>query len=57
MKNLFDAVRVTEIKERVSRLSSESERQWGKMNPSQALAHCAGGLEMAMGDWKPPACC
>lgn len=54
MKNLFDAARVAEIKERVSRLRPDSKRLWGKMNPSQALAHCAGGLEMAMGDWKPP---
>ncbi len=54
MKNLFDAARVDEIKQRTVRLRPDAQRQWGKMNVAQAVAHCAGGLEMAMGDMKPP---
>jgi hypothetical protein len=50
MKNLFEAESVKEVKERLSQLSSDSERQWGKMNAAQALAHCSAGMELAIGD-------
>ncbi|MDB5106369.1 MAG: hypothetical protein JWP91_4058 [Fibrobacteres bacterium] len=54
MKNLFEAASVAEVRERIERLKPDSQRQWGKMNPAQALAHCAGGLEMALGELRPP---
>jgi hypothetical protein len=54
VKNLFEPVSVTELKQRIAQLRPESARQWGKMNPAQALAHCARGLEMALGDKIPP---
>src|SRR6266849_7752711 len=50
MKNLFDAARVEEVKQRTALLRPDSERQWGKMNALQAVAHCSGGLELALGD-------
>ena len=40
---------VEEVKERMAQLRPESERQWGKMNPAQMLAHCSATIEMAMG--------
>ncbi len=54
MKNLYDAANAEELKARVARLRPDNERQWGKMNPAQALAHCAAGLEWAVGDTIPP---
>jgi hypothetical protein len=48
MKNLFEAAEVEEVKERLAQLRPDSERQWGKMNPAQALAHCLAAIEMAM---------
>jgi len=54
MKNLFEAARVEEVKERMARLRPDSERLWGKMNPAQALAHCSRGIELAVGDRIPP---
>jgi hypothetical protein len=54
VKNLFEAAAVEEVKERVARLRPESERQWGKMNPAQMLAHCSATFEMAMGKTSPP---
>ena len=54
MKNLFEPERAKEIKERLSRLRSDSQRQWGKMNPAQALAHCSAAMEMAVGVKFPP---
>ncbi|HVW76085.1 MAG TPA: DUF1569 domain-containing protein [Alloacidobacterium sp.] len=54
MKNLFDRATVDEIKERIVHLGPESPRQWGRMTSAQAAAHCCRGLEMAMGEIRPP---
>ena len=54
MKNLFETTRVEEVKARLARLQPDSQRQWGKMNPAQALAHCTAAFEMAMGKVSPP---
>jgi hypothetical protein len=54
MKNLFEAAEVEELKERLAQLSADSERQWGKMNPAQMLAHCSATIGMAMGKITPP---
>lgn len=49
MKTLFQKVNVDEILKRVDKLSASSQRQWGKMNVDQMLAHCSIGLETAIG--------
>src|SRR5580692_5342120 len=54
MKNLFEATRVQEVKERIALLRPDSERLWGTMNAPQAVAHCSAGLELALGDKTPP---
>lgn len=54
MKNLFDTAIAEETKQRIARLQINSARQWGKMNAAQMLAHCASGMEMAVGDIRPP---
>ena len=54
MKNMFEAARVEEVKERIARLRPDSERQWGTMNPAQVLDHCSRGFEMAAGQIRPP---
>jgi hypothetical protein len=53
MKNLYQAETVNEVKNRLDHLQMNSERQWGKMTPAQAMAHCAASMEMATGEWKP----
>jgi hypothetical protein len=53
MKNLFEPERAKELKQRIAQLRPESERQWGKMTPAQALAHCARAMEVALGDTAP----
>ena len=50
MKNLFDAARVKEIKERVWHLTPQSPRQWGTMPVVEMVAHCSVGMQMALGD-------
>jgi hypothetical protein len=54
VKNLFEAARANEVKERTAQLKPDSERLWGKMYPAQALAHCSLGMEWAVGDRIPP---
>ena len=54
MRNLFEATAVTEVKERLAQLRPESERLWGRMNAAQAVAHCSGGLQLALGEMRPP---
>ena len=54
MKNLFEAVTVNEVQERIAHLRPDSERQWGKMNAGQMLAHCSAWMEMVDGLNNPP---
>jgi len=54
MKNLFEVTTVEEVKERMAVLRADSARQWGKMNAAQAMEHCARGMELALGDRRPP---
>jgi hypothetical protein len=54
MKSLYEPAAAEEIKARLNTMGATSERQWGKMSPAQALAHCANAMESATGDSKPP---
>ncbi len=38
---------------RISRLTQDSTRQWGKMNVTQMLAHCAAAIKMAFAEEAP----
>jgi hypothetical protein len=53
MKNLFEPARAQEVKERLARLQPDSQRQWGQMNPAQALAHCTAAMDIATGKTSP----
>lgn len=53
MKNLFDAAVANEVKTRLGRLRPDSERRWGKMTAAQMLAHCAVGVQWAVGEVVP----
>jgi uncharacterized protein DUF1569 len=54
MRKHFDAARVEEVKQRIAQLRPDSERRWGTMNAPQMVAHCSAGLELALGDRRPP---
>src|SRR5580693_8996117 len=53
-KNLFEPTTVNEIMDRIAHLEPDSERQWGKMNAAQMLAHCSAGMGMAEGKVTAP---
>lgn len=54
MKNLFETDTSAEVKNRMDRLQPDSPRQWGKMTPAQAMAHCAATMAIATGEKNPP---
>ena len=48
MKTIFDTADCDELLERLGRLEQNTERQWGKMSPSQMMEHVARALEMGL---------
>jgi hypothetical protein len=50
MKTLFDPAARDEVLRRLDALRPDTERQWGKMNAAQMLAHCAAATESAAGE-------
>jgi len=53
MKSLYETARVKEVKDRIWHLRPDSERLWGTMCASQAVAHCSVGMEIALGERVP----
>jgi len=54
MKNLFERETVDEVVSRIDNLQPASQRQWGKMDVAQMMAHCSAALDMASGRLNPP---
>lgn len=54
MKNLFDKAVYEEITGRMNRLTSSSQRQWGKMEVAQMLAHCRKAFKVPLSERSPP---
>ena len=54
MQNLFQSEAVDELIARIDKLQPATQRQWGKMDVAQMMAHCSAALEMAAGRINPP---
>jgi hypothetical protein len=54
MKNLFEQETVDEVIARIDKLQPATQRQWGKMDVAQMMAHCSAALAMASGRINPP---
>jgi Protein of unknown function (DUF1569) len=54
MKNLFESETVEEVLGRINQLQPATQRQWGKMDVAQMMAHCSAALDMATGRLNPP---
>jgi len=52
VKNLFDPVVKQEIMDRINKLNPQTQRQWGRMDVAQMLAHCQMPLGVATGKHK-----
>jgi hypothetical protein len=49
MKNLFEREATDEVLSRIDTLQPACQRQWGKMDVAQMMAHCSAALDMASG--------
>jgi len=54
VKSLFDKPASDEILQRIDNLQPGRQRQWGKMDVAQMLAHCCITMEVAAGRSFPP---
>ena len=54
MKHLHQREALVESLSRIDKLQATSQRQWGKMDVAQMMAHCSAALEMASGRLNPP---
>lgn len=48
-KSLFNSADLDEIKLRISKISPQSERKWGKMSSAQMFRHCDKILQIGIG--------
>ena len=49
MQNLFQPEATEEVISRIDKLQPSAQRQWGKMDVAQMLAHCSATLDVASG--------
>ena len=54
MKSLFSATDSAEIINRINSLTPQTQRQWGKMNVAQMLAHCKEAFKVPLSEKKMP---
>jgi hypothetical protein len=54
MKSLYHPETLKEVLTRIDNLKVDSSANWGKMNSSQMMEHCARTLEFATGKTKEP---
>ncbi len=54
MKSVLETTAYQELQQRLNQLTPEAQRQWGKMDVAQMMAHVSNVLEIAVGDKKPP---
>jgi hypothetical protein len=49
MKSLYEPATAEHILARIDRLQPTTQRQWGKMDVAQMMAHCSNAMELACG--------
>ncbi len=49
MDSIFKSEDLTSLKQRIDTLNPESQRQWGKMEVAQMMAHCQAPLNVGTG--------
>jgi hypothetical protein len=54
MRNLFQQEAVDDVIARIDKLQPATQRQWGKMEVGQMMAHCSAAIDMARGQINPP---
>ena len=54
MKSLFDKDTYSDIMQRINNLGPQTQRQWGKMDVAQMMAHCKEAFKVPLSDHKYP---
>jgi hypothetical protein len=54
MKSLFETQGVDDVMTRIDKLQPGTQRQWGKMDVAQMMAHCGTTMDMARGQLNLP---
>ena len=54
MKTLYEKETVDEVLSRIDTLQPAAQRQWGKMDVAQMMAHCSSALDLATGKLNLP---
>jgi hypothetical protein len=54
MQSLFDTDTYNSVVERMNQLTAASEKQWGKMNVAQMLAHCKEAFQVPLSEKPMP---
>ena len=54
MKSLFEKDTYNEVIQRIGKLNTQSQRQWGKMDAAQMMAHCKEAFKVPLSDRKYP---
>jgi hypothetical protein len=50
MKSLFDTSSFNEVIQRINALTPDSQRQWGKMEVAQMMAHCKEAFKVPLSE-------
>jgi hypothetical protein len=54
VRSLFEKAAADEVLARIDKLQPTTQRQWGKMDVAQMLAHCSATMDMASGSLMLP---
>ncbi len=54
MQNLFDTATYNSVVERMNNLTYQTQRQWGKMDAAQILAHCKEAFKVPLSEKPMP---
>jgi hypothetical protein len=54
MNSLFEQNGLDEVIGRIDKLQADTQRQWGKMDVAQMMAHCTAALDLACGRMNRP---
>jgi hypothetical protein len=54
MNSLFEQNGLDDVIGRIDKLQADTQRQWGKMDVAQMMAHCTAALDLACGRMNRP---
>ena len=53
MESIFEPATLQAFMQRINKLKPDTQRNWGKMDVAQMMAHCSAAIENTLGDTTP----